>query len=275
MLGASLSFAVMAAATKAVSPSVSAAEIVFIRSLIGSFCIAFLVWRNHARWIGKEPNILIARGVVGFVAMMLYFWCLTQINLATAVMLNYTAPIFAVIIAHFLFGEKFSRTIKIALAFAFIGVLLLTTPQLHMNPVGLIAGLLSGILVGVVHVLIRYSHEEELSLTIIFYFMVIATVGSALLMLKTGLSMPTRADDFWLLIVTVTSVLGQIGMTYSLRTAPVSVVSPFGYITPVLGLIFGWLFWKEMLGLTSLAGCVVIIVCGVALFKHHASLPVQ
>ncbi|MGH7197641.1 MAG: DMT family transporter [Candidatus Omnitrophota bacterium] len=270
MAGASLSFALMASAIKSVSRSFSAPEIVFIRSALGLIFIAGLMAKTRAPWIGREPRFLVARGVVGFTAMVLYFWAISQIDLGTAMMLNYTSPIFAFILAHLLFRERSTALIKAALFLSFIGVYLLTAPQLAAKPLPLLVALFSGMLVGVVHVLIRYSHAEEAPLTIIFYFTTISVLGSGLLLVKTGFAAPLAGEWPGLLAVTATSMLGQLGLTYSLRSAPVSVVSPFAYLTPVFGLFLGGWFWKEPLPAMSLAGSVLIILCGMIAYKYQA-----
>ena len=269
MLGASLAFSLMVAATKFISKTLSVGEIIFVRSFFGLIAIAFLIHKGRVSWIGKEPKILIARGIVGFISLALYFWCISQIDLGTAVMLNYTGPIFAVIIAHLLFREKTTMIVKAAVAFAFVGVYLLTAPQLHVNLVPLLVGLLSGVLLGMVHVLIRYSHEEEDSLTIIFYFMVTATIGSGLMLFRSGLHMPSSYDWLGLAVLVVTSIFGQLAITYSLRTAPVSVVSPFSYITPVISVFLGWWIWREALPTMSLVGSGLIILCGMIMYKYQ------
>ncbi|MBI4353377.1 MAG: DMT family transporter [Candidatus Omnitrophica bacterium] len=272
MLGASLSFAAMAAATKLVSKRLPASEIVFVRSLIASFIVAYLVSKTRSSWVGKEPKILAARGVVGFTAMILYFWCLSQLDLGTAVMLNYTSPLFAVVAARFVLREKIGRPIQAAILLSFTGVYLLAAPQFHLKPAPLIAGLLSGFLVGVVHLLIRSSHEEEVPLTIILYFTVISTIGSGFLLFQTGFPLPTAKEWLWLLVITVTSLLGQFGLTHSLRSASVSVVSPFGYLTPVFGLLLGWWIWHEAPAPGALLGGALIILSGLAMVRYHTSI---
>ncbi len=268
MLAASFCFAVMAAAAKSISPSLSAAQIVFVRSLAGSLVLALLMIKTKVSFIGREPKILAARGVVGFTALILYFWTISKIDLGTAVMLNYTAPIFAVIAATLLFKEKTALATKLAICASFIGVYFLITPQLALKPLPLAAGLLSGLLAGIVHVLIRYSHEEEAPLTIIFYFTFVSTIASGLLLLKTGFVMPEPRDWMGLFAVTAFALLGQLGLTHSLRSAAVSVVSPFGYLTPVIGAFLGWWIWREALSPLSLLGSALIVLCGILMYRH-------
>jgi drug/metabolite transporter (DMT)-like permease len=210
------------------------------------------------------------RGIVGFIALFFYFWALPQIDLGTAVMLNYTAPIFAVLASLILGHEKISNSVKSIIAVAFAGVYLLISPHWDIKPAPMLAGLLSGCLAGIVHVLIRQTPKEEKPLMIIFYFTVSSTVGSCLMLGHFPWVGPTMKEWFWLALVTVSSFGGQVLLTHSLKSAPVSVVSPFGYITPVLGMLIGWLIWKESPTAMSLVGSAVVIGCGFLLYRKHS-----
>lgn len=272
MLGASLSFAVMAAALKALPGHLPASEITFIRSFFSTLAIVVCFFRyQNFEGPGKRPWVLAARGIIGFVALFLYFWALPQLHLGTAVMLNYTAPLFAVIASYFIFKDKTNIRVKFLIALSFLGVYLLAAPQIAGKPAAFLAALASGFLAGMVHLLIRQSSdEEEPPLLIIFYFTAICTAGSLLFLPFTHWAWPDTRQWMALLVITITSFLGQLGLTYSLRKSPVSVVSPFGYITPVISLIFGFLIWKEAPGIAGILGSALVIFCGTLLYKQQA-----
>jgi drug/metabolite transporter (DMT)-like permease len=54
-------------------------------------------------------------------------------------------------------------------------------------------------------------------------------------------------------------------LTRSLQKAPVWLVSPFGYLTPVLGFFLGLLLWEEVPGIASILGASIVIVSGVVM----------
>ena len=267
MCAASFLFAVMAAAVKFCGKRIPVGETILVRSLVGSAVIAFLIHKKRAPWVGKDPRILASRGLIGFTALTLYFWAVSKLDLGTAVMLNYTSPIFALLWAKLFTGERASRASKIAVGLAFAGVYFLAMPHFHAQIPALGAGLLSGILAGSVHVLIRESHEKESPLTIIFYFTMICTLGSLALLGTTGWVAPTGREWLALSVITATSLLGQFGLTYALKYAPVGVVTPFGYLTPVFGVLLGLLLWKEPLSGTGILGGFLVIAGGVTIYR--------
>ncbi|NNE54990.1 MAG: EamA family transporter, partial [Flavobacteriales bacterium] len=105
MLAASFTFALMNVFVKAV-PHIPAVEIILFRSVISLIISAYMLARQSVSIWGNNKPILIARGVSGAIALLIFFELLQQIPLATASSLAYLAPIFTTIIGIFLVGEK-------------------------------------------------------------------------------------------------------------------------------------------------------------------------
>lgn len=263
MLCADLVFALMASATKTVGSRIPASEVVFVRSAVSLAALGWMLRANGIALRGKGPGLLWARGIIGYIALQSYFWALPQIPLGTAVMLNYTAPIFAVIFSFLWLKERPPRAVKSLLACCFVGIYLLASPQLGGPVLALLAGLLSGILAGSVYVMIRRAQENDPALLVIFYFALSSTIGSGALLFVTGWVAPTPLEWWGLAAITASSFIGQLCLTRSLQKAPVWFVSPFGYLTPVLGLFLGILFWGEYPTTPGLAGGAIVIVCGI------------
>lgn len=272
MLCGSAAFAVMAACAKGCS-RLPASETVFIRSLAATVILVAWMRLRGVRLVSRQPGLLYARSIVGFTAMMTYFWTLSRLDLGTAVMLNYTSPLFAVVLARFFLRERTSTGGSLAILAAFAGVCLLTGPRWAAHPLPILAGLTAGLLAGSVQILIRNTSKDESPLTIILYFTVASSIGSALLVLSVGGVQPTPQEGLLLAGVTIGSLVGQLGLTYSLRIAPVSMVSPFGYLTPTLSFVIGWLLWAEPFSPTSVLGSLLIIGAGIALYRFKKQAP--
>ncbi len=269
MLLADICFAIMAAFTKTIGSGIPAIQIVFIRSGVTTLALLPIMSQRHISLLGKNPLTLWARGLIGYVALQLYFWALPQMHLGTAIMLNYTAPIYAVLIAYLFLKDRASRLGQVCLLGSFVGVFILTAPEIPIAPAPVLAAAASGLLAGMVHLLIRYSHEDESPLTIIFYFTAVSTMASGILLCLLGWVSMAPSDWIGVGLVTLTALLGQLGLTTSLRTAPVSVVSPYGYLTPVFGLLLGWFFWQESIPATAMIGSAMIIAFGVLMFREN------
>jgi len=234
--------------------------------------IGAMIWKERVPWIGKNPKIMVLRGIFGFAALSMHFYAISKLNLGIAVMLNYTAPIFVVIFARFALKERTTWIVKAAIFFSFLGLYLLGTPQFDVKPIALLIGILSGISAAVAYVLIRFSSEEDSPYTIIFYFTTISTIGSFPL-LAFGFHWPNITEWLMLLGVSVSAFFGQVWLTKSIQNAPVSFVLPFSYLTPVFAAILGALIWKEYLGMQSVVGGSIIIASGIVIYLFREKTP--
>lgn len=276
MTWAAISFGVMATFVKFTCQSLPSIEVVFFRSLFGTVAIGAMMWREGASWIGKHPHILMLRGIFGFAALSLHFYAISKLDLGTAVMLNYTAPIFVIVFARIILREKMTWQVNVAILSSFIGLYLLAGPQLEAKLIPILLGLASGIFAALAYVMIRFKGEEESPYTIIFYFTAISTIG-ALPFLKTDFHWPNAPEWFSLAGVTVGAFFGQVWMTRSIQNAPVSFVLPFTYLTPVVAAVVGAALWKEYLGIQAVLGGLIIIGSGVAIYlvRERPFIPLE
>jgi len=269
MLCADAAFALMASATKWAGIRIPSSEVVFVRSAVSSAALLAFCAARGLSIKPKEPILLWSRGIIGYIAMQCFFWAIPQIALGTAVTLNYTAPIFAVLLSILLIGEKPSRVARFALVISFVGVWLLASPQFGGRPEALLAALISGLFAGGVYVMIRHSRHADGPLLVILYFTMTSTLGSGLWTAATGWIAPSAEEWAALAVITVSSFIGQLCLTYSLHKAPVWVVSPFAYLTPVLSLIIGWAVWKEIPSTQNLLGSAIVITCGIVMLAKR------
>jgi len=70
-------------------------------------------------------------------------------------------------------------------------------------------------------------------------------------------------------LVVFGSIVGYSAYIIALERLPVSVVSIYNYINPVIAVFLGWLFFREHIGLQEVTA-MLIIFFGVALLKHFA-----
>lgn len=264
MMKASVCFSIMAMCVKWASSGLPSFEIVFFRSLLGTLMILPLLIAKKVSFVGKAHGILLLRGTSGFVALTLFFYTLTKLPLGTAVILNYTSPIFSAILATLFLKERPGIITFFMTLISFLGVYLLVDSRLPGSGLPVLLGLLSAVAAGVAYVSIRAIKHRESPLTVIFYFTLISTVGSAGL-LSFGFRWPTPIEWLALAGVGIGAFYGQLWMTISLRRAPASLVGPFSYLSPLLSFIYGLLFWGERLSWKALSGAFLIILGGAAI----------
>jgi len=258
MVRASLAFSVMALCVKLTSPGLPSMEIVFFRSLLSVVLLVPLMHHRKTSFLGRHRAKLLARGLFGFVALSLHFFTIGRMPLGTAVMLNYTAPLFVVLLSWIFLGEKPRLRLILLVLTCFTGVYLLLSGDAGAWNRDAVFGLLSAIFAAGAYITISALRDRESPLTIIFYFTLVSTFGSLPFLYKHFL-WPSPHEAFLLLGVGAGAFLGQYWMTRALREAPASVLSPFSYLTPVFSFLYGVWLWKEPLGSVSMTGILLIL----------------
>ena len=265
MLVSSISFSLMALCAKWACQSLPSLEVVFFRSLIGTCMTLAIMFQKKIPFFGKEQHLMILRGLSGFMALSLYFYTLGNLPIGTAVLLNYTSPILAALFAVIILKEKPGLILLVLTLISFIGIYLLAGETgLKTWSIPVVAGLVSAVFAGVAYIMIRAVKYRESPLTIMFYFTSVSTVGS-IFFLPFGFKWPGFLDWIFLAGVAVGSFYGQLWMTIAFRRAPASVLSPLSYLTPLLSLIYGVLFFRDPLTAKQILGAFLIIGAGSAI----------
>jgi drug/metabolite transporter (DMT)-like permease len=254
-------FSLMALCVKWASRSLPILEIVFFRSFIGMLIVISFMLRKRVSFLGRNKKLLCIRGISGFIALSLYFYTIANLPLGTAVLINYTAPVFAALFAIVLLGERPGFFLTGMVLMAFTGVYLLVGHHARAWSPVVIAGLISAVFAAIAYVSLRAIKHRESPLTVIFYFTAISTLGAAFY-LPLGFKWPGFEDYLALAGIGITSFYGQLWLTISFRRAPASLVAPFAYVTPLMSFLFGLVFFGEKLTRLSLAGAFLIVLGG-------------
>lgn len=255
-----ISFSIMALCVKYASETISPFQVVFFRSFFGMLFVLPFIWAKRIPLWGRERSKLTLRGISGCLALVLHFYTIAKLELGLAVMLNYTAPIFAVILGVFFLKERPSLLVWLLVPLAFLGVVLLNARGITSWEPAVWLALLSSVFAAIAYVSIRTIKHRESPLTVIFYFTMISSIGSLLFLREW--KWPNLSE--WLLIagVVIFSFYGQLWMTIALRRAPTHLVTPFQYLHPVLSFIYGWFLWSNPITLRIAVGVFLIILSG-------------
>tara|TARA_B100000686_G_C16782472_1_gene972893 strand:- start:1305 stop:2156 length:852 start_codon:yes stop_codon:yes gene_type:complete len=269
MLVAGLFFSFMGVLVKLGSVYFSSTELVFYRSLIGFFIICVIVgikrysiltshWKNHF-W----------RGFSGVSSLLMFFYCITKLPLATAVTLSYTSPLFLTLFTTIILKEHFHWQIVIAVAVGFFGVVLLLGPSIHEGQwAGGVIGLISGFLAAVAYLNIKFlGNLGEPDWRIVFYFTLISTIVTGIWMVFETFHTITPLNLLLLLGIGITATLAQLALTRAYRTGKLLIVGALAYSTVLFSCIWGILIWGEVLSFISLIGTGLIIIGGILSMK--------
>jgi drug/metabolite transporter (DMT)-like permease len=93
-------------------------------------------------------------------------------------------------------------------------------------------------------------------------------LGPAFLTKTQPIQWTSRSIGAVMYLVTFGSVVGYSAYLYALDKLPVSVVSIYNYVNPVVAVFLGWLFYRERIGFREIVSMLVIFA-GVALVKRY------
>lgn len=275
MIVAGILFALMGVFVKLGSAYFSSAELVFYRSLIGLLVIFIIVKSQKLPLATPNWKMHIWRGLSGFAALMLFFYAIAQLPLATAITLNYTAPLFLTLITIIIIKERPHGAMLFAILLGFTGVVLLLRPTLNGEQLipGLM-GLASGLLAGVAYFNVKQLGQiGEPDWRVVFYFTLISTIGSGIWMLAHHFHPLTLTNLLLLLGLGTTATLAQLAMTRAYRLGSTMLVGTLAYSTVIFASLLGIALWHEVLPLISWLAIAIIITSGIISARVTPALP--
>ncbi len=265
MLVAALGFAIMGALVKVGAQKFSSAELVFYRSLFGLLVIWLYIYSRKLPIATPVMFKQMSRALVGFASLVLFFYAISHLPLATAITLNYTSPLFLALLTPFLLHEKPKKTLWLGLVLGFFGVTLLLEP--NFNSKDWLAGSL-GLLSGLGAAL-AYAHVKQLGKLnepdwrTVFYFTLLSTIGAGLWMLFAQFQPLAWRDLPILLGLGLSATIAQLAMTRAYRTGDTLVVASLAYITVVLASVIAAIWWQEHLSLDAYIAIGLIVLSGI------------
>ncbi len=264
MLVAGFMFACMGVLVKLGAAYFSSTELVFYRSLFGVW-MTYLVIRYY-RLPVTTPHWRVHcwRGISGLISLLMFFYCITQLPLATAISLNYTWPLFLAVFSTLILKEHIHWLLICTVLLGFVGVVLLLRPSLPEDHwmAGLL-GMASGFFAAIAYINVKQLGElGESEWQVVFYFTLISTLGTGVWLLFTAFS-PVNGDGLLLLLGTgVTATLAQLAMTRAYHQGATMVVTSLGYSTVLFASLWGILLWNEILPPVAWLGMGLIVLGG-------------
>jgi len=265
MLVAGLLFAGMGVFVKLGLKQFSSSELVFYRSLFGVVLIFFVALANGRSVYSPHWRLHIWRSLAGFTGMMLLFYVIGILPLSTATTLNYTSPLFLVVLSVLVLRERPKPGLVLAVALGFAGVVLLLRPTFDANQtVGGLLGLASGLCAGVAYLTTRHlGRLGEPGWRVVFYFALVSTFGGAVFALVGGFHHIGLNGLLIILGIGVCATLGQLCMTRAYHEGDTLTVGSLAYSTVVFTTLLSIMLWNDIVPLSSWLAMGLIIVSGV------------
>ena len=228
--------------------------IAFYRSALGGLVLLPWAWARRGTLRAAAPARLL--GAVGlFTVMTACFVVATTLTAAsTAILLQYTAPVWVVLLSAVFLRERPVRADFVALALALVGVGVMCSGQVASDGRALAIALLSGLAFGALIVALRGLRQvDPLALT------ALNTLGSALLLaplVAAGPGLRLSGEQFGLLLLlgVVQFTLPYVLFCWAVRGVEANRAALIVLLEAVFNPILTWTFVGEPVPATTLLG---------------------
>jgi drug/metabolite transporter (DMT)-like permease len=270
-VGAGLSFTLMGIMVKLLGTRLDSLQVTFFRAAFGlATILPFAIAAGPVALRTRRPWGHVARGAFGAAGMFSGFYSLTHLPLATATAYSFTKPLFLVVLAALVLGERVRARRMAATAVGFVGVLIMLRPHAGIEFAQVVALIGAAMVAGVV-VAIKLLVRTERPVTVMFYFGVLSTVITLIPALFVW-RMPTGFELVLLMAVGFIGATGQSAMIRAYSLAEATVIGPLDYLRLVYAIVFGFLVFVEVPDLITLAGASVIVAATLYIAHREARL---
>ena len=228
----------------------------------------------------RSLKAVAARSAVHGGAMLIYFGCLAFLPVAQVAAGLFTAPIFVLLIARFVYGHPMGPARVVAAAVGFLGVVLALTPGTE-QPLGWASVLpvAAGALYALGNIATReWCAGESAAVLTAGFFAALGLAGlmGVLVLAVMPVTVPVGADGFvlrgwvwpsatfmwWTAVQALGSMLAVAMVVRAYQIAEASRVAILEYVLLPIAALWGWLLWGETLGWMAAAGMALIISAG-------------
>ena len=230
-----------------------------------------IAWHRggHRFWRTRHLRMQLARSLFLVLATLCFFGSLRFVPLAEGTAITFLAPMFTIVLAIPILGEKPTRARWIAAIAGFGGILLLVRPGsavFHPAAVLLVLAAVSN----AIYQLLTRRLSEDAAHTTLFYSALVGTLGLsiALPFVETPTDV-TMHDAFFLIFLGFLAGLGHWCLTTAFLRAPASLLAPFTYLHMIWATIYGYVIFDQFPDTVSALGMAVIVGSGVGLVWHE------
>jgi len=261
MAGGIFAFTSMAVFGRTILTELDTFELMLYRSIIGVAIMGSVVviTRRPGAIRTKRPVLHLIRNLSHFTGQNLWFFALTLIPLAPVFALEFTSPIWVMLLATVFLGEKLTPTRIGVIALGFLGVLIVVRPGGGADPFGLVIAALAAIGFAGSIVTTKLLTRTESVVTILFWLTGMQVVFGLITACIDGqIAWPSAAVWPSVVAVGIAGLVAHTCLTKALSLAPATIVVPMDFARLPVAAILGVLIYAEALDPFVFVGAALI-----------------
>lgn len=204
------------------------------------------------------------RSVLVSITALTFFYSLSVLQLAVALALSFTSPLFIALFAALFLGERPGRSILLALGLGFAGVLVVLWNELDMGAGGSLAngpGILAALVAAVTYALAMVTLKSRAARDPITTIVLLQNAFACVLVTPLGAWQWTPLSGGEVGLFVLIGVLGTAGhlcMAWAYGRADASRLGVFEYTAFLWALVIGLVAFSEIPSPSTLAGAALI-----------------
>lgn len=261
MLGAIFSFTMMAIAGRELASDFDTFEIMMWRSAFGLVIVPLLATvTGTRRQIGRgKLGTHFIRNVFHFTGQNLWFYAVTAVPLAQVFALEFTTPLWVIVLSVFLLGERLTLIRGTSALMGFVGILIVARPDMAGLNGGIVAAATCAVFFALTYVFTKRLTRTETITAIMFYLTFFQLIFGIIMAGYDGdIAVPTLPDLPWLMVVGICGLLAHFCITKALSLAPAAVVAPIDFARLPIVAVVAMLVYNEALDLWVFVGAAII-----------------
>lgn len=261
MIGSIASFSSMAVAGREVSGQLDTFEIMMYRSLFGVMIVvllagAFGTWREINT---RNMGLHVVRNLAHFTGQNLWFYAVTVIPLAQVFALEFTSPLWVIVLSPLILGERLTAMRALAAVMGFVGILVVARPDMAGIDLGVITAASSAIFFALTIMITKRLTRTQSITCILFYLTTMQLVFGVIAAGFDGdIAVPTGQTLPFVVLIGAAGLLAHFCLTNALAIAPATVVVPIDFIRLPAIAVVGMLLYGEALDIWVFVGAVII-----------------
>ncbi len=266
MIGAMISFTLMAVGGRALAGHLDTFEIMMYRSLLGIIIVVGGAWwAGTLREINRNRMTLhLSRNVSHFVGQNLWFYAVGLIPLSQLFAFEFTTPLWVAVFAPLVLGERWTTTRVLASIVGFLGILIVIRPDVsEINSATLAAAFCAVGFAGTTLATKRLSSTASVTCILFWLVTIQAVFGMVCAGIDADITMLNAETWPWAVLVGLTGLAAHFCITNALAIAPATVVMPLEFLRLPLITVVGFVFYDEPLLYSVFAGAAIILAANV------------
>jgi drug/metabolite transporter (DMT)-like permease len=236
----------MAISGRIITREIDVFQVMEMRSVIAFFMLLPLVLREGGFRAMRTTHLVshIGRNVAHYTGQFAWLMALTMIPLAQVIAIEFTAPIWAALMAAAFLGERLTWRKCVAIGFGLVGVLLILKPGVQpLNP-GHVIVLGAAFVFAISFIMTKLLTRTDSPTTIIFWMLVIQSIIGLVPALRVWI-WPSASVWPWIFVIAFTGTFAHFCMAKALQHADATVAMPMDYLRVPLSAVIGYLLYAE------------------------------